>query len=272
MRETLNTSKTVYFNDFIMVRVDKTLKDLMEEKPSSRWDPEYWHPKWYDALNEIKVPVIDFRLLIEENGITYGQVGERIFSRKGSVQYFQVINLRPTGIDTFVKDDKVKEGSRNDPERSRLKPGQLLLSRTTFPEMDTLIGRCVVVPELIGKANISEDIDVITLVDGVRPEAICVLLKTKYGQEQIHRKKKGVKSIKINFDEIYSMKIPVLSEAVQSHIESEYKKMSVYHDRAMEAKADEAGYRKNIEKAEAMLKDLIARTEAVIKGERKDIV
>ena len=41
----------------------------------------------------------------------------------------------------------------------------------------------------------------------------------------------------------------------------------------MEAKAkgDEAGYKKNIETAEAMLKDLIARTEAVIRGEREDV-
>lgn len=37
-------------------------------------------------------------------------------------------------------------------------------------------------------------------------------------------------------------------------------------------KSNEAAYRKNIETAEKMLKDLIARTETVIRGERKDVI
>ena len=37
-------------------------------------------------------------------------------------------------------------------------------------------------------------------------------------------------------------------------------------------KSDEGAYKNNIETAEKMLKDLIARTEAVIRGERKDVI
>ena len=50
--------------------------------------------------------------------------------------------------------------------------------------------------------------------------------------------------------------------------------MSKYHDRAMEAKkkGNDAEYKKNIEIAEKMLKDLIAKTEAVVRGERKDVI
>ena len=33
-----------------MVRVDKKLDELMNENPSSRWDPDYWHSK-YDSLD-----------------------------------------------------------------------------------------------------------------------------------------------------------------------------------------------------------------------------
>ena len=42
----------------------------------------------------------------------------------------------------------------------------------------------------------------------------------------------------------------------------------------MDAKKNnqEAEYKKNIEIAEKMLKDLIAKTEAVIRGERKDVI
>ena len=71
---------------------------------------------------------------------------------------------------------------------------------------------------------------------------------------------------------IESFLVPPVSKKVQKNIESEYKKMSALHDKAIEAKkkGDEAGYKKNIEKAEAMLRELVARTEAVIRGERKD--
>src|SRR4030067_774244 len=188
MRQSLNASKTVYYNDFVMVRVDKTLKEMMEEKPSSRWDVEYWHPRW-ESLSEVALPLTNFSQFIQDDGITYGQVGERVFSKKGKIQYLQVISLK----------------------------------------------------------------------EGISPEAICIFIKSEFGQNQIHRKKKGVKSIKINFDDIRSIKIPIFSKAFQSHIETEYKKMSAYHDKAMAAKAEgnETKYKKNIETAEAMLKDLI---------------
>ena len=95
-----------------------------------------------------------------------------------------------------------------------------------------------------------------------------------FGWSQIQKIISGVGTVNINFDEIRSIKIPVLPDLVQSHIESEYKKMSFYHDKAMEAKAkgDEAEYKENIEIAELMLKDLIAKTEAVIRGEREDVI
>lgn len=273
MSQNLNPSKTNYSNDFVVVRVDLTLKETMEQVPSSRWDADYWHPKW-DSLYQVKLPLVDFGQLIQEGGITYGQVGERVLSSRGSVRYLQVINLKPTGIDIYVRDDKLKEGSRNDPARSRLKPGQILLTRTSFPEMDTLIGRCIVVPEDIGKANVSEDIDVISLNNIVSPEVICTFLKTKYGQDQIHRKKKGTKSIKINFDEICSIKIPVFSDDVMIQITQRYRQMASLHSKAMLAKAqgDEKGYEKNIEAAENIRKDLIAKTEAVMRDERTDVV
>jgi len=78
----------------------------------------------------------------------------------------------------------------------------------------------------------------------------------------------------LNSDEFQLIQIPNIPLEVQSHIEPEYKKMSVYHGKAMQSKAknDEANYRKNIEIAEKMLKTLIAKTEAVIRGEREDVL
>ena len=50
--------------------------------------------------------------------------------------------------------------------------------------------------------------------------------------------------------------------------------MLAYYDKAMDAnkKGDEIGYNKNIETAEKMLKDLIAKTEVMIRGEQKDVI
>src|SRR6266550_4061030 len=65
-------------------------------------------------------------------GITYGQVGARKLSPRGSVRYLQVINMRDTGIDFAVKPDRVAEGSHNDPERSRVIQKDILMTNTAF--------------------------------------------------------------------------------------------------------------------------------------------
>lgn len=267
MSNLIQITKDQAGKEIVMVRVDKTLKEIMEEKPSSRWDAQYWHPKW-EEFYKMSLQTVDFKDLIQD--ITYGQVGQRIFSKKGTVHYLQVINIKPSGIDMFAKIATVEEGSRNDPIRSRIKPGQILLTRTTFPGMDTLIGRCVVVSERDKVANVSEDIDVITLKVGVSPEVVCTFLKTKFGQGQINHKKKGVKSIKVNFDEIGSIKIPVFSESDQLDIISQYRNMSIYHEKAMEAKknGEEDLYKNNLNTAEIKLKDLISKTEETIRNRR----
>jgi hypothetical protein len=65
MRESLNISKTVYFNDFIMVRIDKTLKEMMEEKPFCRWDVPYYLPQWDNLIRELKSGAIPTKFLYE---------------------------------------------------------------------------------------------------------------------------------------------------------------------------------------------------------------
>jgi hypothetical protein len=69
--------------EVVMIRVDKTLKDMMKEKPSGRLDPEYWHPDFQKLLNtlSIKFPNSDLGDFIDF--ITYGQVGQRIYDPSG---------------------------------------------------------------------------------------------------------------------------------------------------------------------------------------------
>ena len=106
------------------------------------------------------------------------------------------------------------------------------------------------------------------------PFVLDTFFKTKFGQAQFNKYKTGVAFNSLSNDEIRYLLVPIFSEPLVAEIESEYKKMSKYHDKAMEAKKNnnEAEYKKNIETAEKMLKDLISKTEAVIRGERDDVI
>jgi hypothetical protein len=134
------------------------------------------------------------------------------------------------------------------------------------------IGRVGIV-EKISKKSCVGDLFLIR-ADKVNQYYLYVYLLTQFGQSQIERIFHGVQSAKISTEEIGLIKVVILSDKVQANIESEYKKMSAYHFKAMDAKikGDQQNFKKNIEIAEKMLKDLIARTEAVIRGERDDVI
>src|SRR5439155_6340301 len=141
----------------------------------NRWNAGYFEERFRKNDNKLKklrsVPLGDFipeQLPDGSKGITYGQVGARKLSPRGSVRYLQVINIRDTGIDFAVKPDRIAEGSHNDPERSRVAPNDILIINTAFRGTETLIGRCVVVSRNYGKVNISQHIDRIR-VDGIDP-------------------------------------------------------------------------------------------------------
>ncbi len=256
--------------EIVMVRVDKTLKELMEEKPASRWDTGYWHPKFGlgDFTKfEIK-PLNDF---IEH--ITYGQVGRREFVKKtpDTKRYLAAKNFIPTGIDWTLKENYIKIGGWNDPERSKPKIDDVLLIGVGV----ATTGRVAIVHKIEDDFNFGQDVKLIRLnKKRINPYYVCLFLKSFFGQSQINRLKTGVGTLNLDFDEIKSIKIPLIPNKIQEHIEIEYKKVFAYHDKAMESKKNnrEAEYKKDIEIAEKMLKDLITKTEAVIRGEKRDVI
>jgi len=256
-------------DETIMLRVDKTVAETLSEKPSGRWDPEYWHPNFQNLLDAMTCKgdinsLGDFITLI-----TYGQVGKRVYSKKGKVRYIQTINLVPTGIDYVIKEAFIEEGSHNDPDRSRLTCNDLLLGNAGMGGL----GKVSVFLDENNMVNISQDIDKIQF-DGINVFYTAIFLKSRFGQSQIWVRSRGVGAPKLPFDEIKAIKIPNIGARIQNHIEAQYKKMSAYHFKAMEAKRKNSkkAYEKNIKTAEKMLKDLIARTEAVIKGEKDDVI
>jgi hypothetical protein len=129
----------------------------------NRWNAGYFEERFRQNEKKLKklrsVPLGEFipeELPDGSKGITYGQVGARKLSPRGSVRYLQVINIRDTGIDFAIKPDRIAEGSHNDPERSRVAKNDILITNTAFRGTETLIGRCVVVSRDYGRLNISQ--------------------------------------------------------------------------------------------------------------------
>jgi hypothetical protein len=265
----------------------------------NRWNAGYFEERFRQNERKLQklrsVPVGDFipgELPNGSKGITYGQVGARKLSPRGSVRYLQVINIRDTGIDFAVKPDRVAEGSHNDPERSRVEKGDILITNTAFRGTETLIGRCVVVSRNYGKMNISQDIDRVR-VRGINPYYVGTLLKTKFGQLQIQRLVHGVDSQKINFGQVRSLLIPALSTNEQKEVEKQFLAMSKCHDKGMAIKEEillsdgvesgrfgetinnlaneSAAYKRAMAEAQERLKHLISQLEAVLEGEQKKI-
>ena len=276
-----------------------TLIPLEEIVPSLRFNPSYYEDRFLEAEKKLRKAGAGplGRFIPEKHsdgakGITYGQVGSRKLSTRGSVRYLQVINIRDTGIDFAVKPDRIVENSHNDPSRSRILKDDILLTNTAFRGTDTLIGRCVVVHRDFGKLNISQDIDRIR-TDGVNPYYVGSFLKTPLGQLQMLRRIHGVDSQKINFGQVRSILIPEMRLEQQTEVERQYLQMASCHDRAMaikerlleesgiepgqygqaiNAEAEKRpGYRKAMAEAKQRLDDLLAQLVAVIEGRQSKL-
>ncbi|MFH1230698.1 MAG: hypothetical protein V1709_04290 [Planctomycetota bacterium] len=256
--------------EWAMIRSDKTMQDLTDEKPFSRWDPHYWHPKYENALKEMfstYYPVESLGRYITL--ITYGSTKPRDYSSKDGVgvKYIRSVNVLFTGLNESDI-HWIKEDGRLDGEQYRVYYKDIVMNKCGTGTSGRTF--CYFKRD---KVVVSQHTMLIR-VENIEPSYIVVFMGTNYGVLQFEKYDKGTSGqTHIDFDDVKSIKMPILPEKVQSHIEAEYKKMSAYHDKAMDAKTkgDEANYKTNIQKAEVMLKDLITRTEAVIRGERKDI-
>jgi len=253
---------------------------LTTKLEGGRIDPGYWDPKYTTAIERIekRFPVEKLGNFIEF--ITYGQVGRRILSKKGTVRYIQTKNLAPTGIDYYAKYAKVVVNSYNDPSRSRLEEKDVLLANSGV----ATLGRCVVAYPLDAPANISQHIDILRLKN-INPFYVCIYIKSKYGKLEIERLSKGVGTPQIFFDDVKAINIPYLNKSTQQKIETEYLKMSEWHEKAMKRKKyliEDKGYTLEeaekdnnyitlLSKSNALLNSVVCQLEDFLEGRRKSI-
>jgi hypothetical protein len=226
-------------------------------------------------------------------GITYGQVGERVYPPKGTkvkisngqvtlklpdgtkvagVAYLQVRNLRRTGIDIYASPSEkryIVEGSRNDPIRSRLMPSDLLLVRSGVGSL----GRCVVVPEGLGLMNVSQHISRIVL-EGIKSEWVAVFLQSRYGAGQMFRWAAGAAEPEIDFKEIRRLLIPVPDQKIQEAIAHQYWRMADYHYEAMKARerGNEERAGRILKIALGMLEVLLVQVERIVENKAKGVI
>lgn len=266
---TNSTTQIVDEANGLMIRVDKTLADLNSEKPSSRWDPSYWHPK-YEKILPQNIKYQNLSEYCAADDIIYRNPPISEYFPQG-IRYLLISNTNLTGVNLYIGPERfIKENGSIDVPGSRLQLHDILIARSGA----SIGNKFCYINQIHEKMSVSGDFAIIRNLRNINSYYVYVYLLTKYCYLYFDKLKNGVGVNHLNADEIRSILIPELKDSIQSHIESEYKRMSEFHDKAMEAKGrgDTEGYEKNIKVAEDMLRELIAKTEAVIRGEREDVV
>ena len=271
------TTKDDSGRNSLMVRTDLTIRDLMNAKPSSRWNVEYWNPKFevvYKTLSKWRTNTLEdiegYESVISGDHVRKSRGESKGYDLGTGIEYYETKGFLPGAYDY----SKIKECSKNAYER---------LNTTAVKLHDILIScagvggvgeaRSCFLSNVPAKQSCTGDVFIIRLKK-VDPFFFFIFLNSFFGRLQILREQAGVGTVNINTSQVLSIQIPELDKKVISDIRKEFMKILKIHDKAMEAKKkdDETGYKKNIETAEKMLKDLIAKTEAVIRGERKDVI
>lgn len=261
-------------NEVAMIRIDKTLKEVTEEKPSSRWDVDYWHPYYEEMIKFMSKqftlkPLSNFIIQIQQGDVPRKAKGDKYV--KQGVIYINVAEVNSLGIN-WPKCKRIIESHYNRIKRAEPKIGDLIFVRSGKGS----IGKSTIFAGIPNetKVGISGHLNTVKLKN-INPFYVECFLKGHYGQKQIGRFEAGT-SQQTDFrqDSFAAVKIPILDESIQQNIEMEYRTLAKVYNNGLEAylSGNEAEYKRNIEKAEKMLRELISRTEAIIRGERKDVI
>lgn len=279
----MNDSKVVQItkdqngHEVVMVRIDKTLKEMMEEKPFSRLDVNYWHPGWDKVINEFKSSKTEKGFLGEiANNNEWLISTDHVRASRGEkeslglpVEYYSPAGFMFTGYNTSSI-PRCSENAFNRMRRARPKKDDVLLGG--FGMGPT--GKSLIIFHNPAEKSIVGNIFILRTKSFYSPYVLDVFFKSRYGQAQFNKYKTGVAFNSLSNDEIRYLLVPIFNVSIIRSIESAYEEVMNYHNVAMEArkKGDEVNYKNNLETAGKLLKELIFRTEAVIRGERRDVL
>ena len=185
---------------------------------SRRWDPRFWQGR-------AAVRRLAGRLRLVPLGeyichLTYGPIvtGGRPQHVEAGVPVIRQGDIAETGLDERALLCVAPAGA-HDPPRSRVRPGDLLLSRSGAGAL----GRNRLAVYLGSRpANVGCFVDLIRL-EGLNPFYAWFFFKTRLGREQIAAYANGVSTPNISFGEIRALQIAALPSAYQEVLERRYR-------------------------------------------------
>ena len=183
-----------------------------------RWDPRFWQGRalvrrWAGRLR--LVPLGEYI-----SHLTYGPIvtGRRPQHVEAGVPVIRQGDIAETGLDERALLCVAPAGV-HDPPRSRVRPGDLLLSRSG---VGALGQNRLAVYLGSGPANVGCFVDLIRL-EGLNPFYAWFFFKTRLGRAQIAAQANGVGTPNISFGEIRALQIAALPLADQDAFERRYR-------------------------------------------------
>ena len=193
----------------------------------NRWDVRYWLGKVPQPRTSDRFESRSLGDFIEH--ITYGPIvtGSRPPHRTDGIPVIRQGDFVETGLST-EKMLRVLEHGPHDPQRSRVRKGDLLMPRSGAGALGK--NRLAVYGEDT-QANVGCFVDLIRLQQ-LNPYFVWFFLKSKPGWAQIRSLINGVGTPNINFSEIRSLRIPIIPQEQQQLLELRYQKdVWVLHQR-----------------------------------------
>ena len=187
-----------------------------------RVDPHFHQPKYRNFYNMLEASKYQITTLANLIKLIYRYPSCYGFSCYDSTSDTRVPFLQGEDIDvTEISHEKLifieKEISEKYP-KTILKEGDLIFS------VRGTIGKIAVVTHAFENSNISPNLMRLSLNEGINPQYVEIVLKSKIGQNQINRLTSGGVQPTITKQDILSIKIPLPSLDVQNEIVREVMK------------------------------------------------
>lgn len=275
-RDLVQITKDQTGKEVLMVRTDKTMKTMLEEKPFSRLDVNYWHPKWDKIIQELKSSNIDKKYLFEffkDDGWLIST--DHVRASKGEVEapHLPIEYYSPAGLlFTGYKTSSIPKCSENAFKRmQRARPIKYDVLLGGFGMGPT--GKSLVMSHNPSDKAIVGNIFILRVKDGYNPYVLDVFFKSRFGQAQFNKYKTGVAFNSLSNEEVKYIIVPEFIKNVIDSFHNRYQEIANVHDKAMfeDNNGNKKGYQDNIELAEKMLKELIKKMEGIIEGKREDV-
>jgi restriction endonuclease S subunit len=206
-----------------------TTKSSIEN--ASRFDAEYFQPKvlelrkLFESENSIKIKDVITTSLVSGSTPKSGGNG---YEKDGKIKFIRAVNLGDLEIHyndvLYIKDEIHNKALK----RSKLQTNDVVFS------IAGVIGRCAVVKDDIGQANINQALAIIRLNQKVcNPYYVALFFNSKYGNQYVNDISRPVAQTNLNLTELSNIYIPLLPMKSQQQIAN---KVTISHKLRQESK------------------------------------